>query len=111
MPQGVKPELLVQPDAHGVGRVDAAYQDVVVLLFGGLDDGLEQRASHALAAKTRIHVDRMLDGVLVGRPFAELAIAGEAQQFARVVFDADDRIVLARLALEPGHHVGGVRSW
>src|SRR5207244_8941819 len=95
-----KAELFVEPHARAIGSVDAADDRVVLLLARCGDQLLQQRRADTLAAMLAVHVDRVLDRVLVRRPGAEAAITGESDQLV-IGNGADDREAPALLALEP----------
>lgn len=63
--------LSVQRDADFVAAVDDAHHQVKTLGPCLLDELLKQGAPQAFAAVVSVNVDRVLDGVLVGREGAE----------------------------------------
>src|SRR6188768_1296796 len=71
---------LVQPDAHGIRGIDAAYHHVVILADRGVDDGFEQLTSQTAAAEPGVDVDGMLDSVFVCGPGAKRAVTAEAHE-------------------------------
>src|SRR5258708_8098966 len=73
-------KTFVQGHAAGIGRIDAADQDVVILLPGALDDLFEQELSDPSTPICLRHVQRMLDGVFVGRNWAQRAGACNANK-------------------------------
>ena len=98
-------QSLMQPDAHGIAGVDHAHQHVLALVLRGADQGLHELRPQPLAPMRRVHIHRMLDRVLVGRPGAEGAVGGKTHQLARVRFHPDDRKAPGALGLEPARHL------
>ena len=96
---------LVQRDAAGVRRVDAADHGVHVVPARGRDQFPHHHAAQSLSPMILVHIHRMLDGVLVGRPGAEAAVGCKAHQLARVRLQPDDRKATGALGLEPARHL------
>lgn len=96
----LKAEAFMQRDAAAVGRIDGSDERMhLVALARGVDECIHQQLAEALAAMVHVHIDRMLDRVLVGRISAKRAPARKAQQLAGLrVFDADDGQIAFALA-------------
>ena len=71
--------LAVQRDARLIVRVDATNQGVIVLVPGSTDQLHQHSLADPPTAMSTLDVDRVLDGVLVGRPVAERSVGTEAQ--------------------------------
>ena len=76
---------------------------MVLLLARRVDQLVHERGADSLAAMLAVHVDGMLDRVLVGRPRAECAVAGEPYQQI-IGNSADHREASRVLRLEPADH-------
>ena len=92
----------VQRDAGRVARVDAADEAVILLRRRGLHQPLQQRVTDAATAVVTVHVQRVLDAVLVRGAIAERTVAAEPDERAVVVVSADDRVVARLPGREPG---------
>src|SRR5688572_8658404 len=104
-------ESLVERDADVVGGIDAANHVVILLFSRSRDERLEQQFPDAPSTAVLVHVDRVLDGVLVGRPVSEWAVRREPEQTVLIVDRADHRILPLLLGIEPAcHHRHGART-
>src|SRR6185295_15501409 len=88
-----EPELLVHLDGDRIVSIDSANHHVIVLRLRALDERLEQEAADTASAAVTLHIDGVLDGVLVGGALAEHAVRGKAEQAAGLIDRADDRVV------------------
>src|SRR5690242_16868283 len=96
-------EFLVQAYARLILRVNAANQHVIALLTGPGNNLFQQFASNSPAAMFVMNIYGMLNGVLVGRPGPEGAVARETGQPA-LFHHADDRVASFSFCLKPGSH-------
>lgn len=99
-------QAFMQGNGGLVGHIDTADHHMHLALGRDLDQFAEQALAQAHATAFVVHVDRVLDAVLVGRAVAEWAVAGEAQQGALGVFETDHRQAVAALGSEPLDHRG-----
>lgn len=86
-----EPQPLVQRNAARVRGINAANHAVHVPFAGSKDQLLHHPATQARAAMVLVNVDRVLHGVLVGRPGPERSEAAERGQVAALVFKSHDR--------------------
>lgn len=95
---------LMHRDARSVLGVDAADEQMIILVLCFLDYASQEPFADSISSMGRGHVDRMFNRVFVRGPRAENAIARKAHQFAGIGHGANYREVALPLGGEPSRH-------